>query len=311
MNFIKTLAAAAVLAAVSAPAMASIKVVADGTSEIFLAVGDNNGSFILDTGVNLNDFLSNAAGASGTIFSRTVAGAAWTSYIGSDSNLFDGSPSSTTGTRWALFVYDGTGNFDVTQVRALSTVGAGGSAASFGFSNDEFVTAFASTGSIAANANGTGTHTGTPAVNGSSFNAKGTAGYAGATFFSFGGTNTRIGNAVGVSSGLVLVSGSNADDGLEPVNAAYLSGITASFNGTTLTVVAAPIPEPETYALMLGGLAAVAFIARRPPPVLRAAPEREFATARGGFCSIPAPKPHVLARAQGFDSPSIPRQDTS
>lgn len=263
MNFIKTLTAAAVLAAVSAPAMATLKVVADGTSELFLAVGDANGSFILDTGISLDGFLSSAAGASGTTFSRTVAGAAWTAYTGSDTNLFDGSPSSTTGTRWALFVYDGAGNFDVTQIRSLSTVGAGGSAASFGFSGDDFVSAYAATSSQALNANGTGTHTGTPAVNGSSFNAKGTAGYLASTFFSYGGTNTRIGNAVGVSSGLVLVSGSNADDGLEPVNAAYLPRVTASFDGTTLSVVAAPIPEPETYALMLGGLAAVAFIARR------------------------------------------------
>lgn len=258
MKFIKTLAAAAVLAAVSAPALASIKVVADGTSEIILAVGDANGSYILDTGVNLNDFL-----AGNNTWSRSVAGAAWTAYTGSDTNLFDGSPSSTTGTRWALFVYDGSGNFDVTQIRSLSTVGAGGSAASFGFSGDEFVTAFAATGNVVAQANGTGTHFGLPNVNGSSFNAKGTAGYAAPTFFSYGGTNTRIGNAVGVSSGLVLVSGSNADDGLEPVNAAYLPNITASFDGTTLSVVAAPVPEPETYALMLGGLAAVAFIARR------------------------------------------------
>lgn len=260
---LKTLAAVAALATLSAtPALATIKAVADGTSELFLVVGDNNGSFILDTGVSLDGFLSDAAGATGTIFSRTVAGAAWTAYTGSDTNLFDGSPGSTTGTRWALFVFDGSGNFDVTQIRALSTVGAGGSAASFGFSGDEFVGAWASTGLVGQQANGTGTHTGTPAVNGSSFNLKGTPGYAAPTFFSFGGTGTRIGNAVGVSSGLVLMSGSDPDDGLLPVNAAYVGNVTASFDGTTLTV-AAPVPEPETYALMLGGLAAVAFMARR------------------------------------------------
>lgn len=258
MNFIKTLAAAAVLAAASAPALATIKVVADGTSELFLAVGDNNGSYILDTGVSLNDFL-----AGNNTWSRSVAGTAWTAYKASDTNLFDGSPSSTTGTRWALFVYDGTGAFDVTQVRSLSTVGAGGSAASFGFSGDEFVGAYGATGAVAANANGTGSHLGLPSDNGASFNAKGTAGYAPASFFSYGGTNTRIGNAVGVSSGLVLVTGTDPDDGLVPVTAAYLPNVTASFDGTTLSVVAAPVPEPESYALMIAGLAAVGFIARR------------------------------------------------
>jgi PEP-CTERM motif len=33
--------------------------------------------------------------------------------------------------------------------------------------------------------------------------------------------------------------------------------------GITSTVAAAPVPEPETYAMMLAGLAAVGFLARR------------------------------------------------
>lgn len=34
-------------------------------------------------------------------------------------------------------------------------------------------------------------------------------------------------------------------------------------NGSTLTLVTAPVPEPETYAMMLAGLGLVAFAARR------------------------------------------------
>jgi hypothetical protein len=39
-----------------------------------------------------------------------------------------------------------------------------------------------------------------------------------------------------------------------------------AFEVDRLSAVAAPVPEPETYALMLGGLAAVTFVARRRKP---------------------------------------------
>ncbi len=251
MKFIKTLAAVAALAAISAPALANIKAAANGTSEIFLAVGNANGSFILDTGVGLNSFLSSASGASGTIFSRTVAGAAWTSFTAANSLATSS---------WALFVYDGNGTTDSTVLRALTTVNKNGSPASFTFDGDAFDSAWAQTGLIGQQANGTGTHTGLPAANGSSYNAKGTAGYAGPSFFSFGGTNVAVGNKIGDASLLVLVQG--GFDYSDTVNASYVGAVNVSFDGTTLTA-AAPVPEPETYALMLGGLAAVGFMARR------------------------------------------------
>lgn len=257
---LKTLAAVAALAVVgTTPALANIKAAANGTSEIFLVVGDANGSFLLDTGIGLNSFLSSAAGATGTVFSRSVAGAAWTAYTASDTNLFDGASSSTAGTRWALFVYDGNGTTDSTVLRALTTVGKNLSTASFTFDGDTFDSTWANTGLIGQQANGTGTHIGLPSVNGSSYNAKGTAGYAGANFFNFSG-NVFIGNKVGDASRLVLVQG--GVDYSDTVNASYVGALTASFDGSTLTV-AAPVPEPQTYGLMLGGLAAVGFIARR------------------------------------------------
>ncbi|RTL33465.1 MAG: PEP-CTERM sorting domain-containing protein [Burkholderiales bacterium] len=261
MKFTKTLAAAAVLAAISTPALANIKGVADGTSEIFLVVGDNNGSFLLDTGVSLNSLLA-SANATGTVFSRAVAGAAWTSYLASDTNIFDGSPSTTTGTRWALFVYDGVGNFDPTGHKVITTVGAGVTPASITFDGDTLIGTYSINGNIAQQANGTGTHTGLPSVNGSSFNPKGTQGYFGNDFFTFGTANTKIGNAVGVSSRLVFINPSDPDDGTLPVKASYLGQLQASFDGTTL-VVAAAVPEPTTYAMLIAGLAAVGFVARR------------------------------------------------
>lgn len=257
MNFIKTLAAAAAIAAVSAPALASIKQVNNGTSELFLAVGDANGSFILDTGVTLDSLLTAPAS-----FSRAVASAAWTSYTAADTNLFDGASNSTTGTRWALFVYDGSTLPEFDAQRVITTLGKGLTAANVHIEAGTMNQSVAKTGNVGQAANGTGTHI--SVANGSSYNPKGTPGYATAVdFFRFSDANTLIGNKVGDSSALFLMQGDATDgaDSTLPVIASQL-GLTANFNGTTLTVTAA-VPEPESYALMVAGLAVVGFVARR------------------------------------------------
>jgi len=68
------------------------------------------------------------------------------------------------------------------------------------------------------------------------------------------------------------VTGIETSAGLDPSNpTAFITGLTfaadGSFNGTmtplTVDVVVGAVPEPETYALMLAGLAAVAALGRR------------------------------------------------
>ncbi|WP_457356104.1 PEP-CTERM sorting domain-containing protein [Roseateles sp. P5_D6] len=253
---LKTLATIAALAAISAPAMANIKQVNNGTSELFLVVGDQNGSFMLDTGVTLASLLTAPAS-----FSRSVASTAWTNYTAADTNLLDGASNSTTGTRWALFVYDGYTLPEFDSQRVITTLGKGLTTASISFDGGTMNQANAQTGNLSQAANGTGTHINT--ANGSSYNVKGTPGYAGANFFRFSDANTFIGNKVGDSSKLFLLQG-DATDGSDPtlpIIATQL-GLTASFNGTTLAVTAA-VPEPESYALLVAGLAAVCFVARR------------------------------------------------
>ena len=73
---------------------------------------------------------------------------------------------------------------------------------------------------------------------------------------------------MGTSSNLAYVRGSDPLDSAAPNAASFVASasgnLTASFDGTTLTVGSVvAVPEPETYALMLGGLAAVGFVARR------------------------------------------------
>lgn len=256
MKFVKTLAAAAVLAVVSAPSFALIKQANDGTTELFLVVADENNSFVLDTGVTVASLLSSPAS-----FSKSVAGAAWTSYIAADTNLLDGASNKTTGTRWALFAYDGATLADYSTQNVITTAGKGLTAASFTFDAGTMTQANSAMGTVAQKANSTGTHGSVP--NGSSFNAKGTQAYFSDKFFKFSDGNTFIGNKVGDSSALFHLAGDVADgsDPLLPIVGEKL-GLTASFNGTTLTVTSA-VPEPESYALMAAGLAIVGFVARR------------------------------------------------
>ena len=58
------------------------------------------------------------------------------------------------------------------------------------------------------------------------------------------------------------IASSSFVNGADQVNS-FGSGFRISQGGGSFNFVAAPIPEPETYALMLAGLCAVGFVARR------------------------------------------------
>lgn len=75
-------------------------------------------------------------------------------------------------------------------------------------------------------------------------------------------TGTQLGSQFGF-----FADGDNGDTGLftiAGVDGATIDHVVFRSNGVAFELaVAAPVPEPETYAMMLAGLAAMGFVARR------------------------------------------------
>ncbi|TDP64077.1 PEP-CTERM sorting domain-containing protein [Roseateles toxinivorans] len=248
---LKSIAIATLAVAAAAPALAAVNLGKYDAAELFLVIGDENRSVVVDTGIKMKDFLdAAAAGTSPFPINLPVASAAWTSYL-SNGGI-------TAGTQWALTSIAGLG-VNVAGMHLLTTV------------NNSNTTDFANLASdnLYNNANylafpvGSGNQTGThiSQANGSSYNPKGTDAYFSPDSFTINTAFINIGSKVGESANFVHVTGSQLDD-FEPVTFQEYKSVTAKFDGTTLTVTTA-VPEPESYALMLAGLAALGFVARR------------------------------------------------
>lgn len=243
---LKTLAAAALAVIAASQAFADIRVNTGGTSELFFVVGNDKGSFVLDTGLSVNDLKS----------------ASFSSYLQNVSSLTGFSSFAAAGGNaplWALAVYDGTGTAGFSQVEMVTTFNKALPSVTTNINNNSFKSGGStSIGQVASNTVTTGTHP--TQANGSSYNPVSTAGYFGSTFFNVAQSSNYLGNAVGTTSLLVDWKG-NGSSGLAKVNTSYLTGYSASFDGTTVTISA--VPEPGSYAMLIAGLAAVGFVARR------------------------------------------------
>ena len=257
---LKHIAAAALAVASVVPAVASIDTRNINTAEMFLVVGDENGSFLFDTGLKISDFLSGVT-TPGYARQWNVSGAAWTSYKAADTNLLDGT--ATKGTRWAFMASAGS-SLPSPEHFLFSTVNPTQDIAQF-ISNGDFDSSeYIGISNVVGNAGQTQSHLGSYAVNGQSHNKKG----EGITHFLGGFTletsNFLLGNKVGDVASMISIAGSSEEpfEATLNTNLTALYGMQVSFDGTTLSVTT-PVPEPETYALMLAGLVGVCMMTRR------------------------------------------------
>jgi hypothetical protein len=254
---LKALAAAVVLAA-SIPAHAAIDTAASGNSSFVLTVFDKiaNVQASFDLGKNYLDFNMNAASgavsnvtAPGTTFSWDLAGnadysAAWTSFLGA---------ATLPNIQYAITAADnlGAGAGSRGYITTLAAPGA----------------ALVTSGMTTALGNfdtyiGTQPHV---AANGSLFTASAATANTLYNNNRVGGTQTGPTTAgiLGSNLGVIQVTGS-ASSFTNTTQTVFGNG--AHFNlasNGTLVYATAPVPEADTWAMMLLGLSFMGFVARR------------------------------------------------
>jgi len=261
----------------------------NGNGELFLSVFDDTAkvSYTLDLGVTQNTFFTSGQQDAGAKFTWNVNDAAFASFL---------SVTSAANRQWSVLAFDstgGTGKADGATgnggTRMFNTVQAGDEALLPTLTNQLYLTGIGASqaGTFFNAINTTGTH-GTPGqpldftVNGSSVNADTDSGNAyygdgsvGLSTTLNGNAPFNMGNAVGTASGFYFLTRSGADQlagvAVDQFNnskksASFLLVANPGLAGAssyTLTYALAPIPEPQTYALMLAGLAIVGAMARR------------------------------------------------
>lgn len=257
---LKLIAAAALLAATGAANAAIDNGVSSGNGELFFTAWDGASSYTFDLNTTINAFeTSVAAVGAGTYVSATLD-ALFTSYL-STANL--------SSLVWNIVANDGAGarrvintftTLPATTVTAEITRSATGGIGSFLTAVNTGITAQGGGNSAVFSANTPGYANNSTGLLFGNNNGNG---------INFNNTGTVANNTYANGLGLMRLDG--AQGGTAPTTyTPYTDGgfaVRAYFDAAAGTVAIAgfttPVPEPETYAMLLAGLGLMGAIARR------------------------------------------------
>jgi len=263
MNFsLKTLAAAVVLAAAATGASAAtIDTGATGNGGLFFNIWDTNttalskGSYTLNLNISLDSFMSQV-GAAGS-FSQT-----WSA--NSMLNTWMASVTDTSKLKWNVLAFDGSGDSRI--LTTYTTMPATTKA-------DDAIRTAAATKADAFLSASNGVNANLASAD-SAVLARANAAWAGNTsnaadkvggILNFSNAGTVANNSFATSLNLMNINA--LSDGVDPSTyTQVLDGgkVAVYFDASNaLHIAAQPVPEPESYAMLLAGLSMLGLIARR------------------------------------------------
>jgi len=254
---LKKIALAALATVAAVPAFAVIEGIGVpmGQAELVFVAYNDKASFVKDLGITTDAFLAqlNATGA----FNVSVLGSEYTRYLDQKGGA----------TQWAVVASNPIEfGFNPGEINYYGTKNV--AQATFGVNNQLFndgvqvLATYFDTVDNAANNAGIGIDAGINNIEWTGL--AGTVEYAPAYVTLGSAYNT--GNDVGVAAEMVYLTSSSANSSHLVVGGAMgNAALRINFDGSNIVATSpvAAIPEPSTYALLIAGLCAVGFVARR------------------------------------------------